>query len=107
MAESKRVWPLCAPDAGCLWQPGFLSHLCASLTFFVQHSAVQKKVRSNTDLISFLSIPLIARFTACLQFLAQAGTFHLSGVAVTSQILCISITLNKGYYAHYLLVSSI
>ena len=82
--------------------------ICAHLqTFFVRHSAVQKKVRSNTDLISFLSIPLIARFAARLRFLAQAGTFHSSGVAVTSQILCISITLNKGYYAHYLLVSGI
>lgn len=41
--------------------------------------------------------PLIARF------LAQAGTFlpsrcsRLTGVAVTSQVLCTSITLNKGY----------
>ena len=51
-----------------------------------------------------VSNPLIARL------LAQVGTFRpllscafaahaiLAGVAVTSQILCISITLNKGYY---------
>ena len=37
-----------------------------------------------------LSNPLIVR-----KLLAQVGTFHPDGVAVTSQILCISITLNK------------
>ena len=45
---------------------------------------------------------------------AQAGTFRssppawtrsLNGVAVTSQILCISITLNKGYYVLFIWLS--
>lgn len=40
---------------------------------------------SNSQSISMISCPFL---------LAQAGTFPV-GVAVTSQILCISITLNK------------
>jgi hypothetical protein len=38
---------------------------------------------------------LLVQILLLFDSLAQVGTFRLSGVAVTSQILCISITLNK------------
>lgn len=58
----------------------------------------KEKSVANCGLDIMQSNPLIVRF------LAQVGTFlprwqfccQWPGVAVTSQILCISITLNKG-----------
>ncbi len=50
---------------------------------------MKKRARnSGPEIYKRSSNPLIVRL------LAQVGTFHY-GVAVTSQILCISITLNK------------
>ena len=56
--------------------------------FSVERKKVRKKRTSySNDKFN----PLIVRI------LAQVGTFHY-GVAVASQILCISITLNKRSY---------
>ena len=43
------------------------------------------------------SNPLIARFTRSGWHLPALSRLRLTGVAVTSPVLCTSITLNKGY----------
>ena len=70
---------------------------CWVFLIFQITRANKKSAYLHNKRIDCIANPLIVRF------LAQAGTFHTRGVAVTSQILCISITLNKGYYYDILL----
>jgi len=84
--------------------------MSAGRSSLIPHGGITKrKVRSNADLIqqciksSYCSISRSGWHLPAAPFWPRPS-FPV-GVAVTSQILCISITLNKGYYVLFICYS--